>query len=100
MRLYLFVGIVFLPLFVIGQTDSQHYRDSLERAIEKIKNLEKEQGGAETVAQKVDLLCLLSKITNSNAALVTPSVVFCLICFIIIDNKVRNKNKHFSTIPS
>lgn len=61
MRFYIFLVGLLLPFFALGQKEGQPYRDSLENALNNIRNLEKEQHDTDTDAQKVDLLCLLSR---------------------------------------
>ncbi len=49
------------PLWGVCQTPSMTFRDSLERSLQKIRNLDKEQGTQGNMPEKVKILCLLSK---------------------------------------
>jgi len=61
MRKVFILGVLLLPLLALAQTGSEKYRDSLQQILESIRDLEKEQQGAEVRKQKIDVLCLLSQ---------------------------------------
>lgn len=61
MRLSILISLLLLPCLVFCQTDGAQYRDSLERSLDNILNLEKEQKQTDTETKKVDVLCLLSR---------------------------------------
>ena len=61
MRKVFILGLLLLPFLALCQMGKEKYRDSLQKALENIRDLEKEQQGAEVRKQKIDILCLLSK---------------------------------------
>lgn len=61
MRLSFIISLLFLPFFILSQTTKEQYRDSLQRVLENIENLEKEQRDTEVMDHKVEVLCRLAR---------------------------------------